>query len=205
MLEISVFARAPVLGRVKSRLAERIGAAEALAVYVALLRRSIDAVVEACRGRDDLVPVLWHAGEWPGSFPLPPSITAGLRRQPHEQMLDNLREVFRRAPRSTRRGAIAVGVDHPEIEAAHVLSMASLLDGAEVSVGPAEDGGFWSLGATVDLGGVLQGLPLGTGTALSALERAVRGAGLSLGRGPTLYDIDTAEDLRRWRGQIHRE
>jgi len=204
-LEIAVFARAPVSGRVKSRLAEEIGASEAIAVYVELLRRTVDAVLAACRERDDLVPVLWHLGDWPESFPLPPQIASNLHRQPHEEMLENLREVFRSDPRSPRRDAIAVAADHPEIEASHVLAVASLLGNADVVVGPAEDGGFWSLGAAVDLGEVLRGLPVGTDVALSSLERAVRDAGLTLGRGPTLYDIDTAEDLRRWRGQIHRE
>ena len=205
MLEIAVFARAPVSGCVKSRLAEQIGASEALAVYAEMLRRTIDAVLAACRERGDLAPVLWHAGDWPDAFLLPPCIASSLRRQPHEDMLENLSEVFRRGLRSARRGAVAVGADHPEIEASHVLAMASLLDGADVAVGPAEDGGFWSLGAAVDLDEVLRGLPVGTDAALAALERAVRDAGLSLGRGPTLYDIDTAADLQRWRGQMHRE
>jgi glycosyltransferase A (GT-A) superfamily protein (DUF2064 family) len=204
-LEIAVFARAPVRCRVKTRLAEEIGASEALEVYSELLERTIAAVVAACRERGDLVPVLWHLGDWPGSFSLPPQIASSLRRQPHEEMLENLREVFRPDPHTPRRGAIAVGADHPAIDAACVLSMASLLDGADVAVGPAMDGGFWSLGAVVDIREALLGLPVGTETALSSLERAARCAGFSVRLGPTLLDVDTADDLRRWRGQIHRE
>jgi glycosyltransferase A (GT-A) superfamily protein (DUF2064 family) len=205
MLEIAVFARAPVRGCVKTRLAEEIGASEALAVYSRLLERTIAAVVAACRERGDLVPVLWHLGAWPASFPLPPRIASNLRRQPHEGMLENLREVFRPEPRAGRRGAIAVGADHPAIDAACVLSMVSLLDGADVAVGPAGDGGFWSLGAVVDIREALLGLPVGTEAALSSLEGAVLRAGFSASRGPVLWDVDTADDLRRWRGQIYRE
>lgn len=203
-LEIAVFARAPVAGRVKSRLAEEIGAAEALAVYADLVRRTIDAVANACAARGDLVPVLWHLGDWPDAFALPPALAAGLRRQRHDGMNANLMEVFRPDPRSPKRGIIVVGADHPEIDAAHLLEMAALLDRVEVAVGPAPDGGFWSLGATVDIARAFAGLPLGTGAALAALEAAVRSAGLSLARGPTLYDVDTAADLRRWRREMHR-
>jgi uncharacterized protein len=203
-IEIAVFARAPVLGRVKTRLAAEIGAPDALAAYSELLERTVAAVVGACRERGDLVPVLWHLGDWPGAFPLPPPLAGNLRRQPHGEMLENLREVFRPDPGSPRRGAIAVGADHPGIEATHVLAMAALLDGADVAIGPAEDGGFWSVGATVDLREALRGLPVGTGHALAALERAAFGAGFSVRRGPTLWDVDTTDDLRRWRGQMHR-
>jgi len=204
MLEIAVFARAPIRGRVKTRLAAEIGADEALAVYSELLERTVAAVIAACRERGDLAPVLWHLGDWPESFPLPSPIACHLRRQPYEDMLENLREVFRIDPAAPRRGVIAVGADHPAIEPACVLSMASLLEGSDVAIGPAEDGGFWSLGATVDIRHALLGLPVGTETALAALERAVAGAGFSARRGPALWDVDTVDDLRRWRSQIHR-
>ncbi len=173
-------------------------------MYTELLQLTIAAVVTACQERNDLVPVLWHLGEWPGSFPLPAPLESSLRRQPHESMLENLREVFRFDSRATRRGTIALGSDHPSINPACVLSMASLLDGADVAIGPAEDGGFWSLGSVVDIREALLGLPVGTDSALAALERAALNAGFSTSRGPTLWDVDTVDDLRRWRGQMHR-
>ncbi|MCK9459747.1 MAG: DUF2064 domain-containing protein [Proteobacteria bacterium] len=204
MLEIALFVRAPILGRVKTRLAEEIGAAEALAVYTELLDRTIAAVVAACRERPDLAPVLWHLGEWPASSPLPAAIASNLRPQPNADMLGNLCALFCPDPNAPRRGVVAVGADHPEIAPADVLSAASLLDEADVSIGPAEDGGFWALGATVDIREALRTVPLGTGGALAALEHAVMSSGFSVRRGPTLWDIDTAEDLRRWREGMHR-
>ena len=204
-IEIAVFARAPVLGRVKRRLAAGLGAAEALAIYERLLARSLDAAIAACARRADLVPVLWHHGDWPASFPLPVGVAAGMRRQPSDDMRDNLRAARALDGEPRPRGAIVFGVDHPELEAAHLLEVAAALDAHEVVIGPAEDGGFWALGATVALGPVLPVLPLGTGGACAALERAVRGAGFTCGVGPTLRDVDTPEDLAAWRDRIHRE
>jgi len=199
-----VFARAPILGRVKTRLAEEIGPAEALDAYTELLDRTIAAVVAACRERPDLEPVLWHLGEWPAAFPLPATIASCLRPQPHADMLGNLRALFCPDPNAPRHGVVVVGADHPAIDPADVLTAASLLDEADVVIGPAEDGGFWSLGATVDIREALLAVPFGTGDALAALEHAVRCSGFSVRRAPTLWDIDTAADLRRWRKEMHR-
>lgn len=203
-LEIAVFARAPVPGRVKRRLAGEIGDAAALAVYGEMLSKCFAAVGGACARGPDLAPVLWHHGAWPESFPVPPAFAADMRRQPSDDMLDNLREALRPGAAPGRRGAIVVGADHPDLAADHVLAIAALLDGHDVAVGPAEDGGFWALGTRVDPDGVLKGLPLGTADAFEALGRAVRGAGLSFGIGPRLADVDTAEDLRR-RGRMLRD
>jgi uncharacterized protein len=204
VLEIAVFARAPSLGRVKRRLAAAVGEAEALRVYERLLARAIGAAIGACERRADLVPVLWHHGDWPASFPLPPALAARMRRQPSDDMLDNLREALRLDAAPGRRGAVVFGADHPEIEAAHLLEIAALLDGRDVAIGPAEDGGFWAIGAVVELGDALRDLPLGTGDAFLSLARGVRGAGHSCGLGPTLRDVDTAADLEAWRAEMHR-
>ena len=205
MIEIAVFARAPIQGRVKTRLADEVGPAEALAAYAEMLGRTVAAVVAACRERPDLRPVLWHLGEWPGEFPLPPAIASNRRRQPHAEMRANLCELFRPDPRTPRRGVVAVGADHPAIEPADVLAVVSLLDVADAAIGPAEDGGFWALGTAVDLRDALRDLPVGTSRTLEALDRALAGAGLGACRGPTLWDVDTAADLARWRGPMHRE
>jgi hypothetical protein len=204
-LEIAVFARAPILGRVKRRLAADIGEREALAAYEELLRGTIAAVLGACRSRSELVPVLWHWGDWPSTFPLPAALSRRMRRQPHADMLANLHEALRLDGAPPPRGVIAVGADHPTIEPTHVLAVAALLDGCDVAVGPAEDGGFWALGTAVDLRDALRDLPVGTSRTLEALDRALAGAGLGACRGPTLWDVDTAADLARWRGPMHRE
>jgi len=105
----------------------------------------------------------------------------------------------------TRRGVIVIGADHPTLEPGHIVTMARLLDGHPVSIGPAQDGGFWALGTTVPLDGILDHVPLSCGDTLIALETALEARGLSHVRGPTLWDVDTEIDLNRWRKEMEKK
>lgn len=70
--------------------------------------------------------------------------------------------------------------------------------------GAAEDGGYYLLGLAAPLPDALfQGIAWSTGTVLARNASNAQGLGLTvapLDTLPTLADIDTEEDLRRWLG-----
>ncbi len=197
LIELAVFVRTPVLGKVKTRLAAAIGPEKALEVYKKLLAHTFEAAIAACRMSPDIKPVLWHRGPVT-PIDVPADLTTDVRPQHHDSMCENLHEILR-APGLTCRGVIVIGADHPTLEPGHIVTMARLLDGHPVSIGPAQDGGFWALGTTIPLDGILDRVPLSRGDTLEALETALEARGLSHVRGPTLWDVDTEADLERWR------
>jgi uncharacterized protein len=135
-----VFARAPALGRVKSRLARGIGAAGALAFYRQALHRLLRRVADDRRWRTVLAVTPDHvttrARLWPSCVPC---IAQGA---------GDLGQRMARSFRAMPKGAVViVGADIPEISAGRIARAFAALGAADVVFGPARDGGYWLIGA----------------------------------------------------------
>jgi hypothetical protein len=97
----------------------------------------------------------------------------------------------------------AVGSDHPTLPAALVESAFGLLAaGAQVVLGPAEDGGYYLIAlAAARLGGVprrlFDGIDWSTERVLGQTLERCRELGIELALLPMESDVDTPEDLRR--------
>jgi glycosyltransferase A (GT-A) superfamily protein (DUF2064 family) len=94
----------------------------------------------------------------------------------------------------------AVGCDCPDLcESDITETFALLAGGAQVVIGPAEDGGYYLVGCT------REGLPVFSATAWSTPElldqtmHIVEKHGLRSALLATRSDIDTMEDYRRWK------
>jgi rSAM/selenodomain-associated transferase 1 len=135
-----IFAKAPERGRVKRRLAAGIGDAAALAFYrhalAALLRRV---------GRD---------ARWRTVLAVTPDAAARRRRRwpmalpRRRQGPGDLGARMGRALRELPAGPVCIiGADIPDIDAARVWCAFQALGTADVVFGPAEDGGYWLVGA----------------------------------------------------------
>lgn len=203
MREVVVFARAPVLGTVKTRLAAGVGDAPALALYRHLLARTLarlasgDWRVRLCvtpdasagdpddRGEPAAAAAAVDGHVWP----------AGTLRLP--QGVGDLGERMRRQlePATPASPTVVVGSDIPGLRAVHVARAFEALASAPFVFGPAADGGFWLVGASVRppasfLAGVAWSGP-------ATLAEAV--AGCPTGSAPafvdTLADLDDAASL----------
>ncbi len=200
-IDTILFARSPVLGRVKQRLARQTGQQAALAIYRKLLRISLRAMIEAATREPLLRPVFSHLGAYP-EREIPVGFTGHTREQPHRQFSANLAHEVASPTTGDRRGVVVFGADHPGISAAHIVDMARLLDRYSVAVGPSEDGGFWALATNIPLDKVISGLPLGTNRVLDAFLQSINKLGVPCGIGPTLWDVDNTDDLTRWKKNI---
>ncbi len=183
MKTLIIFARAPQMGRVKTRLARGIGAVGALKTYRALLTRTITRVSDA---------------RWQTRIAATPDIHpfgAEVLVQGRGDLGARMSRVFRMA----MKGAIVIiGTDCPDISRAHVARAFAALGRADAVIGPAEDGGYWLIG-------------LRRTQATPPLFRSVRWSSPhtladTLGTLPgnwrvemldTLGDVDEAEDLFR--------
>jgi rSAM/selenodomain-associated transferase 1 len=191
---IAVFAKAPIEGYAKTRLAPRLGADGAAEVHRMLLERT---VATACAAR--LGPVsLWCAPECthPDFVALGSRYGVELHAQRGRDLGERMLHAFRVL---TPRGALLlVGADCAVISAALLVRCAlELQGGASVVLLPAEDGGYVLLGATQPLPALLLGIEWGTDGVLEETRRRLRGAGLSFAEPATLWDVDRPEDYDR--------
>lgn len=188
-----VMAKAPELGRVKTRLAADLGPVRALLVYRRLLAHTT-MVAATWPG-----PVLlsWTGNEAMFADFVPANWTR--QRQRDGTLGDRLAAALGAALAASPR-AVVIGTDCPALDLRHLHHLDALLAAVDAAMGPARDGGFWGF-ATRRLGAAATlaepGLPWSTAHTGVALRTALLRRGISCALGPCLDDVDTTADLRR--------
>jgi uncharacterized protein len=187
-----VFVKEPRAGAVKSRLAAGIGPERAAAVYRAIAEEAIRRT--APRAGEYERRVLFdppgagaRIAQWLPGLPASPQGEGDLG----ERMARALAEAF---GQGARRAAL-VGTDVPALAREDVLEAFDGLDGHDVVLGPATDGGYYLLALRGPAPDLFRGVPWSTPQVLAAtLDRAAR-LGWSVRVLRTLGDVDTVEDL----------
>jgi rSAM/selenodomain-associated transferase 1 len=195
-----VFARVPELGRVKTRLAQAVGDARALAVYDAMLRDVLAGIGASSQTTE--VEICWA----PTAAATAESLAAAFGQRPLAMQTgatlgDRLAMAFlERFFFHRTQKIIAIGVDEPGMTRPAIDHAFALLDSCEWVVGPAEDGGYYLIGCrapSFDVS-VFAGMNWGTSEVLPATLERIRAAQTSVALMPSRYDIDTVEDLERY-------
>jgi rSAM/selenodomain-associated transferase 1 len=184
-----VMAKAPVAGRVKTRLSVEVGAATA----VRFARHSLAALLQRVTADP----------RWATTLAVTPDTTASSRLWPPRVSLTpqgsgdlgaRMQRLFDRAPPGP---VVIVGTDIPDMTRARIAAAFCLLGRHDAVFGPAADGGYWLVGlrrrprVLRPFRGVRWSTEHALGDTLANLS------GHSIARLPTLRDIDTAADLAR--------
>lgn len=191
-----VFARRPVPGRVKTRLAATLGDEAAADLYAAFVEDLVAQVADPrWQVRWEVVPP--HDG-FARRFGLAPgSCLPQQGRDLGERMLAALR----RARSDGFERCVLIGSDAPQVGASHVASALDALGPAgapcaDLVLGPALDGGFW-LVAAAEPRDVFAGVEWSTPRALAGTLDRARARGLRTALLDPEGDVDDADDLRR--------
>ena len=199
---IVVFAKAPQAGRVKTRLAPRLGAAGAARLHMRLLRRAL-ATAQAAR----CGPVELHvAAGAHGSVHAPAAHAwlrslgrrAGvvLRPQIGADLGTRMQSAFTRGLRMYR-GVILIGSDCPALQPADLRRAARLLAACDAVVAPAEDGGYPLLALRRCSPRLFESMPWGGATVMLQTRERLAALGWRWRELRMLWDVDRPEDLER--------
>jgi rSAM/selenodomain-associated transferase 1 len=191
-----VYARDPERGRVKTRLQPRFAPEQALRLHEAMLSDTLDAMRVACEG----LATLWLS--WSAAprhaFRADAEAEGILQEiQAGAGLGDRMRNTLERRVAEGCTRTLLIGSDTPHLEPARIREAFAALDHHHVIVGPAEDGGYYLLGARCVHPALFEGIPWGGPEVLSLTRAALRKAGLSWHELPVLFDVDTARDARR--------
>jgi rSAM/selenodomain-associated transferase 1 len=180
-----VIAKAPVPGRVKTRLCPPCTPAQA----ARLARAALEDTLAACdatagAGRRVLalegVPDGWAPGGW--------EVVA--------QRGDGLAERLVNAFADVGGPAFLVGMDTPQLTAAHVGAGLAALERAEAVLAPATDGGYWAIGLREADPAVFAGVPMSRRDTGAAQRSRLRELGLRTAELEPLLDVDDIADAR---------
>ena len=186
---ILVFAKAPVPGRVKTRLIPALGVEGAAALASGMLARTLEQAkaageVELCADPPPDDPA------WEGHIP------EGLRlsAQGPGSLGDRL---ARAAERVIGEGAplLLIGTDCPELDAARLRAAAAALERRDAVLHPTRDGGYALLGLKRFDRSLFEGVAWSSSrVARQTLER-LNALGWTVEVGETLRDVDRPADL----------
>jgi len=180
-----VIAKEPVAGRVKTRLVPPLTYGEAARVAEAAL---VDTLALAsqfpCRQR--MIVLDGRPGPWlPAGWTVVPQVLGGLDGR--------LTAAFLGASGPT----LLIGMDTPQLQLDHLL--AADLEAHDACLGPAEDGGYWSIGLRdpATASGVIPGVPMSSAHTGRAQRLRLAAAGLSAQLLDELVDVDDIQAAHR--------
>lgn len=181
---VLVMAKAPVPGRVKTRLCPPCTPAEAAAIAEAALADTLDAVAR-CGAPRKVIALDGAPGPW-----LPPGFEIVVQRG------TGLAERLAAAWACTGGPGVQIGMDTPQLQACDLDRLLGLVTGRGAVLGPALDGGWWVIGLPAcDPAPVFSGVPMSSpGTGVHQ-RRRLRRLGFEIAMVETRRDIDTPADL----------
>ncbi len=192
---IIVFAKAPVPGRVKTRLIPSLGPSGAASLHERLVTRILFIAVDARVGPVDLwcAPSSGHPffRRCAGKFPI------SLFDQAAGDLGSRMARAFRETLRSAST-AVLIGTDCPSLTSDDLRTGVEVLrKGMDAVIGPAEDGGYVLIGLRRYASQLFNGIPWGTGDVLSQTRERLSGLGWEWHMLPEQWDVDRPEDLER--------
>ncbi|MDZ7628192.1 MAG: TIGR04282 family arsenosugar biosynthesis glycosyltransferase [Parvularculaceae bacterium] len=134
-----IFVKAPVAGRVKTRLAKDLGAGRAAAIY---RRLTANTIAQAEIGNWRTILAVDPVGALRGYENLWPARIARIA-QGRGDLGARMRRVLDKSPKGP---VIIIGSDAPGLCARHIRAAFKALEGADAVFGPATDGGYWLIG-----------------------------------------------------------
>jgi len=195
-----VLTKAPEPGKVKTRLAASLGANAAADVYERLVHDCLATSMSA-----DLCPVeIWCSPSPQHAF------FQRCRDRYHtclyQQTEGDIGQRMSHAIMSSLRHAgqvVLVGADCPALGYDDLDRAFNVLQqGADVVLGPAEDGGYYLIGMKENYPFLFESIPWSTQNVLQITETRMRERGLHWHSLPVRRDVDTAEDYAAYMANV---
>ena len=199
-MNLAIFLKAPVPGKVKTRLCPPLSPEEAAGLYAAFLHDLLDTAAKTTARRlwlyyegappeDYLDEELWDRLDTPlGRLTATPQVPGDLGSRLASAMADA--ESWGALP------LLVVGSDHPDLPRLHIDHAMVALAGQDLVLGEADDGGAWCIGVGRRCDELFAEIPWSAPhTRRALIERATK-LGLRHRTMTLWYDVDDLDDLR---------
>lgn len=191
---VAVFAKAPVPGQVKTRLATLLGADGAAALHAGLVRRALSTAVESRLG-----PVeLWCAPDATHSFfrRCAELFGATLHVQEGADLGARMVNAFAHGLGAGDR-VVLIGSDCPVLAPADLRDAANAIASHDAAFAPAEDGGYVMVALSRPLPGLFDDVAWGTSAVMAQTRQRIAELGVKCKELATRWDVDRPADFAR--------
>lgn len=188
-LPLILFAKAPIAGKVKTRLTSHCNDQQAADLASILMQTSIEKAIKV----------------WPGEVILSAAIDinhAFFKQMQQQypitmvrQSEGHLGEKMRNALHEYGYPAAVMGCDAPHVSAASLLEAHQLMSKGQPVIGPAEDGGYYLLGLLESADKIFEDKAWGSNQILEATLKAAQSISLQFHHLEPLNDVDEWSDL----------
>src|SRR6266436_3848001 len=193
-----IMAKAPRLGSVKTRLAERLSMQAVTELYQCLLNDTI-ALAQAL---DHLEIAVMCPASDVDDLSRAVAKTVRIVAQTGQDLAAALASVFNHFATSGQQRVIAFNSDSPHLPASVLETAFDVLKARDLVVGPTNDGGYYLVGARASHSDLFASDGMGTANALEALLTRARALELSVHLTDPFYDIDVEADLTRLAAEL---
>ena len=188
---LAVFAKTPLVGRVKTRLAPALSPEAGAELYRCML---LDTVARVRSLPVDTV--IFYEGDELFFRDLAPGVP--LIRQHQGGLGERLEQAFDALRSLGFQACVVIGTDAPDLPLGFIEEGFRLLEGgSDVVFGPAEDGGYYLVGLSGPSCGLFREIPWSGPRVLALSRERAREAGFAAALLPSWYDVDSFEDLLR--------
>jgi len=197
---VIVFARAPLPGRAKTRLVQRLGAAGAARLQARLTERALRTAIASRCGKVELhgTPRIGH----PFFLRERRELAITLVRQSGRDLGERMHRALNAALRKYRY-AILIGVDAPELRATDLRRALRLLrSGCDAVLAPAEDGGYALIACRRAPRPVFEHIEWGGNDVYARTVERLDGQRMRWRALRAVWDVDRPADLDRLGGRL---
>ena len=180
-----VIAKAPVPGRVKTRLTPPCSPEQAAAIAAAAIDDTLAAALASRRAGRRVLVLEGEADGWvPDAFEVIPQRGVGLSARLAAAFAD------------VGGPAFAVGMDTPQVSPELLDAGLAAVESVDAAFGAALDGGYWGIGLRSADDAVFRGVPMSEANTGAVQSARLAALGLRTAALPPLRDIDSMADAR---------
>lgn len=185
-VRVVILARYPLAGQCKTRLIPALGPEGAAAMHHKLTELTVRRVQDS-----GLTWELWGTSADQKAF----EDWLGPHKH-HQQASGDLGERLEAA--GEPYPVLFLGTDCPDLAPSDLIDAAAALDRGSFVLGPAHDGGYWTLGMPRSEPSLFSDMPWGTEDVFEVTRTRMKAAGIDPLLLATRHDLDRPEDLERW-------
>lgn len=210
-----VFTRYPEVGKTKTRLIPALGAEGAAALQRQMTEFTLKQIEELA---DLYKSNLMGRSSFPLSIPSSVELAVEIRFAGGDRTLmqdwlgsrwsyqpqaagdlgERMQQAFQSAFERGSRQVVTIGIDCPELDAPRLAQAFQALQGHDLVLGPATDGGYYLIGLRRLIPELFSGIAWGSDQVFRQTIAIAETKGVAIARLAPLTDVDRPEDLAVW-------